>query len=68
MAPVRERGGPAGVVLKGGRCVAEWGDTLRRDETFSVAKSYLAVLAGIAADDGLIRDVDESVSATVQNR
>jgi CubicO group peptidase (beta-lactamase class C family) len=62
---VRERGGPAGLILKGGRIVAEWGDTARTDMTFSIAKSYLSVLAGIAFDDGLIKDVDEAVGATV---
>lgn len=65
VGPVRERGGPAGLVVKGGRIVAEWGDTARTDMTFSIAKSYLAVLAGIAFDDGLIRDVEEPVAATV---
>jgi CubicO group peptidase (beta-lactamase class C family) len=65
VGPVRERGGPAGLVLKGGRIVAEWGDTNRTDMTFSIAKSYLAVLAGLAFDDGLIPDVDEPVSKTV---
>lgn len=64
--PVVPRGGPAGVILKGGRIVAEWGDTARPDTTFSVAKSYLAVLAGIAVSDGLIRNVDEPVGATVR--
>ena len=48
VGPVVPRGGPAGVILKGGRIVAEWGDTARADMTFSVAKSYLAVLAGLA--------------------
>lgn len=65
--PVRERGGPAGLVLKGGRRVAEWGETGRTDMTFSVAKSYIAVVAGLAFDDGLIRDVDEPVRATVDD-
>ena len=63
---VRVRGGPAGLVLKGGRVVAEWGDTSRTDMTFSVAKSYLAVLAGIAVADGLIKDVEDRVGATVK--
>lgn len=67
VGPVRERGGPAGLVLKGGRIVAEWGDTARPDMTFSIAKSYLAVLAGLAFDDGLIRDVDEPVRATMDD-
>ena len=66
VGPVVPRGGPAGVILKGGRIVAEWGDTARADMTFSVAKSYLAVLAGLAVSDGLIKSVDEPVGATVK--
>ena len=66
VGPVVPRGGPAGVILKGGRIVAEWGDTARPDMTFSVAKSYLAVLAGLAVSDGLIASVDEPVGATVK--
>jgi CubicO group peptidase (beta-lactamase class C family) len=63
--PVTARGGPAGVILKAGRIVAEWGDTTRVDMTFSVAKSYLAVLAGLAVADGLVGAIDERVGATV---
>lgn len=65
VGPVRERGGPAGIVLKRGRIVAEWGDTNRTDMTFSIAKSYLSVLAGLAVADGLIRDVEEPVAKSV---
>jgi CubicO group peptidase (beta-lactamase class C family) len=60
------RGGPAGMILKGGRLVAEWGDTARTDMTFSIAKSYLAVLAGLAVADGLIAGIDEPVANTVK--
>jgi len=63
--PVTARGGPAGLILKAGRIVAEWGDPARVDMTFSVAKSYLAVLAGLAVADGLVGAVDERVGATV---
>jgi CubicO group peptidase (beta-lactamase class C family) len=63
---VAERGGPAGLILKGGRLVAEWGETDRTDMTFSIAKSYLAVLAGLAVDDGLIADIDEPVGRSVE--
>jgi CubicO group peptidase (beta-lactamase class C family) len=66
VGPVVPRGGPAGVILKGGHIVAEWGDTSRPDMTFSVAKSYLSVLAGVAVADGLIASVDEPVAATVK--
>jgi hypothetical protein len=66
VGPVAPRGGPAGMILRAGRIVAEWGDTARADMTFSVAKSYLALLAGIASADGLIGNVDEPVGATVR--
>jgi CubicO group peptidase (beta-lactamase class C family) len=66
VGPVKPRGGPAGLILKGGRIAAEWGDTARTDMTFSVAKSYLAVLAGIAVADGLIASVDEPVGAAIK--
>ena len=48
LGPVRPRGGSNGLVLRGGRIVAEWGDTHQADMTFSVAKSYLSILAGLA--------------------
>ncbi len=59
--PVRPRGGPNGLVVRHGFVAAEWGDTRRPDMTFSVAKSYLAVLAGLAVDRGLLRDLDAPV-------
>ena len=62
---VRERGGPAGLAMKGGRIVAEWGDTSRCDMTFSVAKSFLSILAGIAVADGLIKSIDAPVGASI---
>jgi CubicO group peptidase (beta-lactamase class C family) len=64
VGPVMPRGKPAGVLLKGGRIVAEWGETARADMTFSIAKSYLAILAGVAVDDGLFK-VDDRVGASV---
>jgi hypothetical protein len=67
LGPVRERGGPAGLILRHGLIVAEWGNTARPDMSFSIAKSYLAVLAGIAFDDGRIKDVDEPVCLTLDS-
>ncbi|MCB0639706.1 MAG: serine hydrolase [Lewinella sp.] len=59
--PVKERGGPAGLILKGGKIVAQWGDVRRVDMTFSVTKSYLSTVAGLAMDEGLIADVHDPV-------
>lgn len=67
LGPVRPRGGPNGLLLRGGHIVAEWGDTAQVDLTFSVAKSYLSILAGLAFDRGLIRDVHEPVGRTVDD-
>jgi len=65
IGPVRPRGGPNGLVLRGGRIAAEWGDTRRADMTFSIAKSYLGILTGLAHADGLIPDLDRSVARDV---
>src|SRR6185312_12188247 len=47
------RGAPNGLLLRRGRIVGAWGDTRQVDMTFSIAKSYLSLLAGIAWADGL---------------
>lgn len=59
--PTRKRGGPAGLIIKDGYIVAEWGDVKRVDMTFSVTKSYLSTVAGLALDEGLIRGVNDPV-------
>jgi len=59
--PMRERGKPAGVILKNGYIVAQWGDVRRVDMTFSVSKSFLSTVAGLAVDNHLIRSIDDSV-------
>ena len=55
------RGGVSGVVFHRGELLAQWGEVHRSDLTFSVAKTYLALLAGLAFDDGLLPDVHEPV-------
>jgi len=62
LGPVTPRGGPSGLVYRGGHKIAEWGDVDRADMTFSVAKSYLALLAGLALGDGLIKSLDDKVA------
>jgi CubicO group peptidase (beta-lactamase class C family) len=67
MGPVVPRGGANGLVIRHGRLVAEWGDTRATDMTFSIAKSYLAILAGLAVDKGLIGSIDEKVGERVKD-
>ena len=61
LGPFKDRGGPAGVVLKDGYIVAEWGDVERVDLTFSATKSYVAAMAGLAFDKGLIKSTSDRV-------
>ena len=65
IGPVAPRGAPNGLLLRHGKLIASWGDTRQVDMTFSVAKSYLSILAGIAVADGLIPDLDEPIARTV---
>ncbi len=53
LGPTKKRGGPAGMILKDGYLVASWGDIKRVDMTFSVTKSYLSTVAGLAVDQRL---------------
>lgn len=59
--PFKHRGKPAGVIIKNGYIVAQWGDVNRVEMTFSVTKSYLSTVAGLAYDQRLIRKVDDRV-------
>ncbi len=65
LGPVSARGPCSGLVTIAGREVAHWGEPGREDLTFSVAKTYLALLAGVAFDRGLMPDVDEAVARRV---
>ena len=58
LGPTKKRGGPAGIILKDGYQIASWGDINRVDMTFSVTKSYLSTLAGLAEDDGFFKADD----------
>jgi len=62
IGPFRVRGGAAGVIVRHGYIVAEWGDTHRVDMTHSVSKSFLSTTAGLAWADGLISSLDDRVA------
>ncbi len=65
LGPTTPRGGTNGIILRHGYIVAEWGDTKRVDMTFSVTKSYLALVAGVAHDRGLLPYVDAPVHTSL---
>jgi CubicO group peptidase (beta-lactamase class C family) len=62
-----ERAATNGLIIRHGYIVAEFGDTLRPDPTYSVAKSMLSTVAGIALDRGLIPTLDDPVGNVVKD-
>ncbi len=65
IGPVRARGAANGIVVRQGHIVAQWGDTRRVDMTFSVTKSFLSTVVGLAWQERLIRDVNDLVASYV---
>ena len=65
VGPTKKRGTVNGIVLRHGYIVAEWGDTRRVDMNFSVTKSYLSTVGGLAFDRGMIHGLDDSVGTYV---
>jgi hypothetical protein len=63
----KNRAATNGVVIRSGYVVAEFGDTSAADPTYSVAKSMLATVAGIAVRDGLIKDLDAPVGTQIKD-
>jgi CubicO group peptidase (beta-lactamase class C family) len=59
IGPHRERAALNGVLVRHGYVVAEWGDTMRADMAFSVTKTFLSTVVGVAWQKGLIRDVTD---------
>jgi CubicO group peptidase (beta-lactamase class C family) len=55
----------SGVILRGGYVVAQWGEPDRVDMTFSVTKSFLSTVVGLAVDRGLIGSVHDTVAHAV---
>ncbi len=62
VGPFADRGNPTGIIIYKGYIVSEWGEPLRTDMTNSVTKSFLSAVVGLAVDQGLIRNVTDTVS------
>jgi CubicO group peptidase (beta-lactamase class C family) len=67
VGPLKAMSGANGLIVRHGYIVAEWGDTAEVDMTYSISKSYLSTMAGLALDRGMIRDVDDRVAEYVQD-
>lgn len=55
----KARGPATGLIIRNGYIVAEWGEPLRVDMTFSVTKSFLSTTVGLAFDRKLIRSLQD---------
>jgi CubicO group peptidase (beta-lactamase class C family) len=62
IGPTRKRGRTHGVIIRRGYVVATFGPVDRVDMTFSVSKTYLSTVVGLAVDRGLIRKVSDPVA------
>ena len=65
LGPTKKRGGPAGLIIKNGYIIGKWGDTKRVDMTFSVTKSFLSTVTGLAVDEGLINTETDLITTYV---
>lgn len=59
----KTRGPVSGLVVRRGYIVAEFGQPQRVDMTFSVTKSFLSTVVGLAWADGIIEDLDDAVAS-----
>jgi len=65
LGPTKKRGGPAGMILKNGYIISQWGDVKRVDMTFSVTKSYLSTLVGVGLTLQKVPGINDPVGEVV---
>lgn len=61
IGPFAERGPATGMIIRKGYIVATWGEPSRVDMTFSVTKSFLSTVVGVAYDRKLISSINDTV-------
>jgi len=61
IGPLKEHAPANGMIIRHGYIVAEWGRTHDVDMTFSVSKTFLSSVAGVAFDKGMIKNVNDRV-------
>ncbi len=62
IGPFADRGDPTGIIVYKGYIIASWGEPSRCDMTHSVTKSFLSATVGVAVDQGLITNVNDTVA------
>jgi hypothetical protein len=61
IGPFAERGPASGLIVRNGYIIAQWGEPSRIDMTFSVTKSFLSSVIGVAYDDHLIASITDTL-------
>jgi len=61
LGPLKPRAPANGIIIRHGYIVAEWGKTHQVDMTFSVSKTFLSSVAGVAFDHGMIKNINDRV-------
>ena len=62
IGPTAPRAESNGIIIRHGKVAAEWGDTAHVDMTFSVTKTFLSTVVGLAFDRGKIKSVTDRVA------
>jgi CubicO group peptidase (beta-lactamase class C family) len=63
----KQRAATNGIILRHGYIAAEFGDTSANDPVYSVAKSFLSIVASLAVDRGLIHNVNDRVAQYIHD-
>ena len=63
----KQRAATNGIILRHGYIAAEFGDTKSNDPVYSVAKSFLSIVASLAVERGLIKDVNDPVAKYIHD-
>jgi CubicO group peptidase (beta-lactamase class C family) len=58
----KQRAATNGIIVRHGYIVASFGDIAANDPVYSVAKSFLSTVAGLAVERGLIKNVNDPVA------
>lgn len=61
IGPFAERGPATGMIIRNGYVIATWGEPERVDMTFSVTKSFVSTIVGLAHEDKLISNIHDTV-------
>jgi CubicO group peptidase (beta-lactamase class C family) len=62
IGPFKTRGAVTGIIVRQGYIAAEFGEPARVDMTFSVTKSFLSTIVGLAWADGIIADINDRIA------